>query len=277
VLGGAVAYLVSARVGLRYAWTSLVGFRGRALDVIEDHSLHAALTRAAELLGLALLTGLLPLVLLLLVGAVRARLRGSPVAWAVGGTLVYDVVAVALGGSYWSHYLLQLAPMVALAAGVWAPGTARLRAGVALTVASALAATGVLVLAGARFPVRAQDVGAWVGQSARPGDTATVMFGHADVQAATGLPSPYEHLWTLPMRAFDPHLTHLRHLVDGPRAPTWLVAWESLDPWHMDRHRRFRKAVAAHYRPVADVCGHLVYLRDGVQRRLAPSQDSCRG
>jgi hypothetical protein len=123
VLGGtavgvaALAFVAWTRVGLGTAWTAVFGFRGTALDVIEDHSLHAPLTRATVLVGLALLSGALPLLVMLLSESVRCRFRGPPVAWAVGATAVLDVVSIALGGSYWAHYLLQLAPVLALSAG----------------------------------------------------------------------------------------------------------------------------------------------------------------
>ena len=111
--------------------------------------------------------------------AVRSRLRGSPVAWAVGVTVVFEVVAMASGGSYWSHYLLQLAPMLALAAGLWADDAARVRAAVAFVVASSVAATAVTVLSGATSSHTGQVVGSWLSQfsrapgTPRPCSTAT--------------------------------------------------------------------------------------------------------
>ena len=97
-----------------------------------------------------------------------------------------------------------------------------------------------------------------------------MLFGKADVQQATGLRSPYEHLWTLPMRTLDPHLADLQAVLRGPAAPTWVVSWGDLDPWNIDAHGRTRLALATHYRRVAQVCGKTVYLHDGVHRTLAP-------
>ena len=82
--------------------------------------------------------------------------------------------------------------------------------------------------------------------------------------------SPYQQLWTLPMRTLDPRLSQLRSVLRGPEAPTWVVAWGNLDPWHIDASGLTRRTLAAHYEPVADVCGHGVYLHDGLQRDLAP-------
>lgn len=270
VVAGALAFVAWTRVSLATAWLTVFGFRGTALDVIADHDLHAPLLRAAVLVGLGLLAGALPLVAMLVGESVRCHFRGPPVAWAVGATLAMDGASIALGGSYWPHYLLQLAPVLALAAGLWAPDAARLRAAVVLVVASALAATVVVSTAGAAFPHTGQRVGEFLGRSARPGDTATVLYGNADVQQASGMPSPYPQLWTLPMRTLDPHLTRLRAVLTGPRAPTWVVVWSDLDAWQIDAHGRTRLVLASHYRKVADACGHPVYLHDGVRRSLAP-------
>ena len=204
VVLAAWGFVVWSRVGLGAAWSAVFGFRGTALDVIEDHSLHAPLLRAGELVGLGLLAGALPLAVVLLGLAVRCRFHGPPVAWAVGVMLLLDGVSIAMGGSYWPHYLLQLAPGLALAAGLWAADSAWLRTAVAFTVASAVAVTAVVTMTGSTYRPGGPAVGDWLHRSGRPGDTATVLFGNADVQEASGMRSPYAHLWTLPMRTLDP-------------------------------------------------------------------------
>ena len=276
VLGGlgvvvaALAYVAWSGVGLGTAWTTVFGFRGTALDVIADHSLHAPMMRALEMTVLAVLCGALPLLVVLALEAVRCRFRGPPVAWAVGATLLLDVVSITAGGSYWPHYLLQLAPALALAVGLWAADSTRVRAAVALVVASAVTFTVGLTLSGATYKHTGHTVGTFVKRSAHVGDTAIVLFGRADAQQATGLRSPYEHLWTLPMRTLDPHLVQLRAVLRGPAAPTWVVAWGDLNPWNIDARDRTRLLLATHYRRVAEVCGKAVYLHDGVHRTLAP-------
>jgi 4-amino-4-deoxy-L-arabinose transferase-like glycosyltransferase len=273
VVAAAAAYVGWSRVGLGEAWTTVFGFRGAAFDVIEDHSLHAPLSRALVLVGLAAVSGLLPMLLVLLLDAARCRFRGPPVAWAVAATAAVELASVAMGGSYWPHYLLQLAPTAALAAGLWAPASSRLRAVVAFTVVSAVVSTGVVTLTGAAFEHSAFRVGSWLRASGRPGDTLTVLYGHADVQEAARMGSPYRQLWTLPMRTFDPRLRHLRAVLDGPRAPTWVVVWGDLDPWNIDAHGLTRLALARHYHEVATVCGHPVFLHDGQTRR--PAAPAC--
>jgi 4-amino-4-deoxy-L-arabinose transferase-like glycosyltransferase len=272
VLLGALGYLLAARVGVATAWFSLVGFRGGALAVISDSSLHAPLLRAVTLVGLAALSGMLPIAALLAREAWRCHFTGPPVAWAVTVTLVVGVVAIVLGGSFWPHYLLQLAPMLALAAGLWAP---QLRWLQATTVAAAGCAAVVAVAAvvGGVTDARTagRGTGEWVRASSRAGDTATVLYGHAEVQYASGDPSPYPFLWSLPMRTIDPHLSRLRALLSGRNRPDWVVVWSGTDVWNIDPRDRTRLALATHYRPVGRVCGHEVWLRDGVARRLAPA------
>jgi 4-amino-4-deoxy-L-arabinose transferase-like glycosyltransferase len=276
VLGGALvvavalAYVAWSGVGLGTAWTAVFGFRGTALDVITDSSLRAPFLRATELVGLAALSGIIPLMLMLLTDGARCRFRGPPVAWAVGVTMVLETLSIAMGGSYWPHYLLQVAPMLALAAGLWADDSGRVRATVAFVVGSAVVATGVVAVNASAYHPTAAKVGAWLHRSGQPGDTATVLYGNADAQQSSGMASPYEHLWTLPLRVFDPHLAELRSVLRGPDAPTWVVAWGDLDPWQIDAHARTRLTLVTYYHRVADVCGHQVYLHDGVRRTLAP-------
>ncbi|MEO5709682.1 MAG: hypothetical protein ABIQ59_07660 [Nocardioidaceae bacterium] len=276
VVAAALAYVVWSRVAIATAYQAVFGFRGTALDVIEDHSLHASLGRALVVAGLAVLCGALPLLLALVGETFRCSLRGPPVAWAVAATAGFESVSIVLGGSYWPHYLLQLAPVLALAAGLWAPDAVRVRAAVVLTVVSALLATVWVTAGGTAYRNHGAVVGGYLRQLGRPGDTATVLFGNADVQQASGMRSPYEYLWTLPMRTLDPRLSGLRAVLRGPHAPTWVVAWSSLDPWNIDSHDLTRLALATHYRHVSDVCGHAIYLHDGVTRSLAAGPPVCR-
>lgn len=271
ILVGALGYVVWSRVGLATAYTAVFGLRSTALDVIEDHSLHSVIARAVVLVVLAVLTGAVPLMGVLVAGAARRRLRGSPVAWAVGVTLAFDVVSISLGGSYWSHYLIQLAPMLALGAGLGVADAGRVRAVVAVMVATTVAATSVVVLSGFTSQHQGQVVGDWLRTSAHPGDTATMLFGNAETQLTSGMVSPYQQLWTLPMRTLDPRLSTLRAVLSGPRAPTWIVLGHSLDPWNIDAHGQTRRTLAEHYRVVARVCGRRVLLHDGVLRSLPPT------
>ncbi len=276
VLLGALGYTLVAGVSVSRAWFSLFGFRGSALDVIADYSLHAPATRALTLLGLAVVSGVIPLVVVLARGAWRCHLTGPPVAWAIAATLAVETVGIVAGGSYWPHYLLQVAPMLALAVGLWAPHARELRLVALLTVGSALVATALAVLGGwGDASTEGQRTGQWVAASSRAGDTATVLYGHVEVQQASGLGSPYPHLWTLPMRTLDPRLHRLHRLLTSRRAPDWVVVWSGLEHWDLDPRGTTRLDLATHYRVVRQVCGHQVWLRDGLRRSLAPAPSSC--
>jgi hypothetical protein len=47
--------------------------------------------------------------------------------------------------------------------------------------------------------------------------------------------SPYEQLWSLPVRVRDPELETLTEVLAGSRAPTWVVAdGTSMRTWGVD-------------------------------------------
>lgn len=268
-VAAALAWARWASVGATELWFDVFGFRWAAFDVIEDHNLIRPLERAAVLVAAATLAGLIPMAVVVTRSAWRARFHGSPLSWAIGVTALYGVAGIAGGGNYWAHYLQQLAPMAALATGLWAVHIASLRRIAVLTVASALASTMFFLLVGAVSSHNAQRLGDWLRDSGRAGDTMTVLYGHADVQQAAGMTSPYEHLWSLPMRTLDPDLAELRRVLGGPDAPTWVVGWSDLNSWEIDSDDRLRDELAAHYRLAGTVCGTPVWLHTGVRRELA--------
>ena len=103
--------------------------------------------------------------------------------------------------------------------------------------------------------------------SAEPGDTLVVFGGRADLQLTSGLDSPYPYLWSLPMRTRDPEYADLTALLDGPRAPTWLVEWVDLDAWAGAGVPELRAAIDEHYVEVGTTCDdHPIYLLRGVDR-----------
>jgi hypothetical protein len=193
------------------------------------------------------------------------RLRQTAV-WALAATSVYAVVSVLAGGSYWSHYLVELVVPTAVLAGLVAARTPVARRALVVLVAVSLTAWWV-----AR-PDGATTVGSTVGRSvaavARPDDSIVTVYGHADVTQASGLPSPYPYLWSLPVKTLDPGLRRLDAVLRGPAAPTWFVVWSDVTSWGVDSART-SQLLAARYHPVATLLGRTVYLRDGV-RRAAP-------
>ena len=98
-----------------------------------------------------------------------------------------------------------------------------------------------------------------------PGDTMVVAYGQPNVLLAAGMDSPYENLWSLPIRVRDPDLTGLVEVLRGPDAPAWVVEWSEFDTWAVDA-TALKVVVSERYRPVATSCGHVVWLRDDLDR-----------
>jgi hypothetical protein len=270
-----LAWQVAARLpdgGFVYA---LVGFRIDALHTLSASSspLHV---RLKSLEAPALASGLALVVGLAVIGL--ARLRGDRVllatiaAWLAGAT-----VGVLGGGSYWPHYLIELVPVSCVAAAAGIAGSGRVIRLVTVGACSAVmlsAAVGGIGFVRAHPPHRtALAIARYVRTHARPGDTQYVMYAQANIGYYTGLPSPYPYAWSLMVRAKPGAIAQLQRLLASPQRPTWLVKAQRPDRWRLDPVGRTAHLIASHYRPVAKVRGHRIYLRD--DRRL-PSGASVR-
>ncbi|SDS86590.1 4-amino-4-deoxy-L-arabinose transferase [Nocardioides scoriae] len=288
-------WTVAHGTSLGGVWFAMYPFRVEAGAVLAGNASLHALARSELLLQAATATGMVALALLAAWGGARhvhrrgrrgpGRVVPSSQPASVGTVLVglalvgaYDVASIALGGSYWLHYLVQLVVPLSVATGLVAVRH-RALAGVAVAwvAVSALVVT-ASVASGASMPTTDSGVplGRAVGAAARPGDTVVTLWGHADVTRATGLVSPYPYLWALPTRTLDPQLHRLVRTLRGPDGPTWVVAWSrrslpGVDPGPL------REALRDDYHPVLTTrAGHTVFLHDGVVRpdpRLAARFD----
>lgn len=272
VAGLLVAYTVWDGVSIGRLWADLYGFRTEVFHVVAGRDLlgkDGPVHRAVLLAGLAVLSGIVPILLALAREVLHCEFTGPPIAWAVSVTVVVELISIAGGAGYWDHYLLGLAPMVALAVGVWGSGVRLLEGLAAFTVGSALLGMAIVGTTGFGHSEVGQRVGGWLHRVSGPSDTATMLYGIQDAQLASKLRSPYPYLWPLPLRTLDPHEALLRAQLTGPRAPTWVVVWAGLDPWNLDPQDRTRLDLATHYHFARRVCGHGVWLRDGVQRDVS--------
>lgn len=258
-------------------WTELAAFRGAAFNVIWRGDVDAPVVRGVTLLALAVVGGL---VTLAWTWAGACRSRGwafSPVAWALNACLVFGVAAVVAGGSYWPHYLLQLAPMLALAAGMVAasdgPAGERARRRCKAVAWAAVAAVTVTTVVYATVPKVwfHQRTGEWLAESGESADTAIVLYGSPSVLEAAEMATPYPYLWSLPMRTLDPDQARLRDTLAGPDAPVWVVQFNSLNSWGIDDDGRLHGVLDSRYDIAATVCGHPVWLRADLSRRMAPA------
>jgi hypothetical protein len=257
---------------------ALIRFRIEGLRTLSGAS--GGLTgRLGELLVPLLASGL-PVALAWLVPGLRTlggrpALRVAVVAWALAGLL-----GVLGGGSYWSHYLIELVPVAAVGAAIalsWArPWALRATAG-ALAV---LVAGGAVLGAGALQPyagaeVRSRTVGEAVHAAARTGDTVWVRWAQANVLYYAGLPSPYPYAWSLMLETVPSAQARVRAMLRSSRRPTWIVAWEQDTSYGLDRGGGIARLIAREYRPAGTLCGHTVLLERGKHRTLPAAGGPC--
>ncbi len=265
---GAVVCLAVTAVWTMLHGTSLTGvfdamypFRIEAARVMAATHRPQADVRAWLLLLSWVASGGAAVMLVVAWALVSRRLRGT-VTWALVATLCFDIVSVALGGSFWIHYLVELVVPVSVVAGLLvARHQPFARAALAVCVVTASIAWG-LVVARPDSTV-GSSVGGAVGRVAGHRDTIVTVWGHADVTRASGLSSPYPYLWSLPAHTLDPRQTLLDAVLAGPRAPTWFVDWSGPRAWDSGPTTRL---LTRRYHPVAQLDGRTVFLLDGVRR-----------
>ncbi len=280
VIGAVCVWAVASGAGLDALWYAVVGFRGEATEVLAATPSTAQETRAGELFGIAVLTGMVP-VLLFFLAQLLPVLRVAPViALSVCTVIALDLVGVVLGGSYWTPYLFTpvvgLSLAMALLGATTDPGRGRRLTGLLLvsslvvsSVVSLVVWTSDWVRGMVPYQVR---VGSAIGAASEPGDTLVVYGGRADIQWASGLPSPYRHLWSLPMRTADPDLAELQGLMNGPQAPTWVVTVASLTAWD-GFGQPLVAPLSSRYVPVGDGCGKWQLYRLASVDRPTPTPD----
>lgn len=252
---------------------AVAGFRTDAARVIAEEVSDAPERRALVLLLVAVATMLLPVVAGLVAHARELWTDAAPLVAATVATVAFDLVSLAAGGSYWQAYLLPLVPgavlCVALLAGRESTGGRRMRLLVVAAGISAVAAMAFWIVWNATGQQEFDEVrtGEALAEAAEPGDTLVVFGGRPDLQSASGMPSPYPYLWSLPMRTRDPGYADLTDLLSGPDAPTWLVLWVAPDAWSDVGVAELERVVDERYAVHGDTCnGRAVYLRRGVER-----------
>ncbi len=247
-------------------WDAVVTFRGEASAVIADSATTTTATRLGGLI-LALVSSGAVFVAVVLMWVTR-RPRTEPVSgidlrWPAAVLLGWEAFAVLFGGSYWLHYLMGLVPgLVVLAAAAAQRGlpTRSLRPAYAFAAVSALAAIGWVVV----NPIDRPEAPAiaYLEDHAEPGDTGVVAFGGANILEAAGVESPYQYLWSLPVRVRDPDLEELADVLAGPDAPTWLVSsGPTLATWGIDDDAA-EEYVDARYDLAVDLGRFSIYHRN---------------
>lgn len=275
--GLTAGWVLATGHSLHDLWYVMYGFRSDAFEVIASQSLSAPIDRFWRLLGVAIISGVL-VVTARYVSVVRRLARHDlSLTVATVAMLATGYGAILAGGSYWLHYLIGLVPALALAVAHLGGevGRPRLsRAAVAVVVASA-AVTATIAMttdALAEDPTE-KAVKAYLSAQSRPGDTAVVAYGHANLIQASGLEPGYRYLWSLPMRVHDPDLDVLVERLSGTDAPTWFVGWNSLNSWDIDEDARLEATLDDHYREVGSVCDVEIYLHRDIEREPGSPPD----
>ena len=251
-------------------WQALVPFRAEAAAAISEHATDATDDRL-RLLTLVCVVGGPLAIALLAVRTVRRTWSTSALVAVV--LLAWATVSLVAGGSYWLHYLGQLAPglSLAVAAAVSSDLVGRRAAQVVSGYALVMSLVGVVVFStlAARAPPTDREVlGRWLDRATLPGDTAVVSWGHPSILYEADVHSPYEQLWSLPVRVRDPELTQFVRVLEGPRAPDWVVTrGRSTDSWGIEASTA-DDALAARYDVVADLRGYRVHLLKGMERAV---------
>ncbi|MCY7400815.1 MAG: hypothetical protein LH477_07660 [Nocardioides sp.] len=255
----------SSGVRLATLWYAVAGFRADAGHTLAQQDSGPAQARMLVVLAVVLGTGM-ALVAVWFVIRVPGLARQLPVvACATLLTVTVDAVGVVISGSYWLPYLFVLVPGLALtlacvlaldAAQESASGWQQLTRLVVLVVAlSSVVSLATWTVTWSRGGVpREYRIGEAISRASRPGDTLVVYGGRADLQLASGMPSTYPYLWSLPMRTLDPGLRGLRDLLTGARAPTWVVEAASLDAWSELGTRPIERSLLTKYELVTTAC-----------------------
>jgi len=273
-----LAWAAFASAGIHELVYELYGFRAQSGQTLMAQPTIEQGERLHILIDAVIRSGIVPVVLVSL-WMLRLRFWRDPVVLALLAMMVTAVVGVAAGGQYWIHYLIGLVPVTALVAARAVGRVSRpflLAAMVVVTVATT--AHNVSDAWHARHPTDESWVGGttvWLDATKRPGDSMVVLYGQAALYETTRIQPAYPYMWTLPMRIRDPQLAHLRRLLSGPDAPTFVLVALDLDSWSIDPHGRMQRTIDRHYRKAATVCGTPVYLRNGVDRPSVPPPTSC--
>lgn len=267
VLGAVAGWAVAAGPGLGRLAYGMYGFRLDAAEAIAGSDQSRPMERLGLLVLAAVLSGMVPILVLALRDVTLPLTRADPVSWAFVGMLVVGVAGVAAGGSFWRHYLIALVPATVIGVALMVrhrPGVRWLPWLVGLTVLSVLvtAAGANVVHAFREDPQeRAMRAALWLREHAAPGDTAVVTYGHANTLLEAGMASPYPYLWSLPVRVRDPELDLLADTLAGPDAPDWVVEWDDVDTWGLDENGRVRAVLEGEYEVVAERDGIVFHRR----------------
>ncbi|HRV69327.1 MAG TPA: glycosyltransferase [Marmoricola sp.] len=260
-------------------WHAVVTFRFAASEVISQSASSATARRGLGLAGAFIASGaLLVLVKMAATSVARSRRGAPPKAMTTGEStrsmiplgvllstlLAWEAWGVVAGGSYWLHYLIGIIPGLVLAVAWILKTRAVVPKGVVAALGYSAAASLVSMIVMLSLPgsgASSLTVSQYLDAHARPGDTAVTAFGDPAILQEARLSSPYQYLWSLPVRVRDPQLTQLVSIMHSPAAPTWVLVdsdAEGMDTWGVDATEANR-VLSRRYRDVASIGEWRIY------------------
>jgi hypothetical protein len=190
--------------------------------------------------------------------------------------LLYASLSVIAGASFGRTISCSSCPALAMGAALatrrkrWRPAVYAAEA-YALVACLVSASNGVVLLAsGHSVNTRDQIIADYLHAASVPGDSIMLAYGSPNIIEMSGLSTPYQYSWSLQSGPVTGTSPSTFGVLDGRHAPTWLVEIGDFDWWGLDSPQ-FQRARAMRYRVVAHVCGHALYLRDGLRRVLPPT------
>ena len=254
---------------------ALTGFR---LDAVHALAHGNFASKFASLGTAALGSGLAVAALVAMAGIVTLRRRrvtaGVLAAWLAAG-----LAGVLGGGSYWSHYLIELVPVTAVGVAAlvaWRPRLGVPLAAAALAIGLTTSVDNVALGRPGEYQRGAVVLGDYLRDRALPGDTAYVLYAKVNALYYSGLPSPFPYHWSLMMMSVPNAERQLRATLRSPRRPTWIVRAQSTTTFGLDRSGETRRLLRRFYRRVSTTCGVPILLaRSAGPRPQARLHEPC--
>jgi 4-amino-4-deoxy-L-arabinose transferase-like glycosyltransferase len=212
-------------------WTALAGYQFSSFDSAHNN----AGTRWSELVG-SLPFMLWDIGAVIVIAVLGLRLLPRTGRWPLVWWLVAGLVAVNLGGSYWTHYYVQLLPPLVLAASYAAVTVASRGMRVVLAAILVVPALGWMV---ALIPmstrvreraipyfassVRDRHIAAAIDAETQPDQHIYVLESDALLYVLAQRQTTYPYLWGMPIKKIPSAVPTLRTMLEAGDRPTLVI------------------------------------------------------